>query len=154
MAKRLPHDAFETYFAQGPERSYQAVADQFGVSKRAVNDRAKAESWQERVIEREQKARTAAERKAEETLEQMTERHINMLKAMGARAIHALKEHPLSSGMEGLRAAELVIKLERVIRGEPSDRQELSVEQVTKRELGRWLTLVQDEEEVDGQESA
>ncbi len=150
MSRKLGIDTFEHYFALGPGRSYQAVADHFAVSKRAVTDLARRERWQERIAQREQMARASADRKAVETLEQMTERHVAMLKAMGARAIHALKEHPLSSGMEAIRAAELVIKLERVIRGEPSERTELTVEEVTKREMDRWLTA--EPESDDGSE--
>lgn len=45
---RRPEDAFEIYIGLGAERSYQAVADRLGVSKRTISARAKAEHWQER----------------------------------------------------------------------------------------------------------
>ena len=34
--KKIPPDAFDFYFSLGPPRSYQAVADKYGVTKRAV----------------------------------------------------------------------------------------------------------------------
>ena len=36
MARKIPTDAFMYYFSMGASRSYQAVADHFHVSKRAV----------------------------------------------------------------------------------------------------------------------
>ncbi|MHC4946473.1 MAG: hypothetical protein ACYTG7_25970 [Planctomycetota bacterium] len=36
MNKKLSPDAFAYYWSLGSERSYQAVADKYGVSKRAV----------------------------------------------------------------------------------------------------------------------
>jgi hypothetical protein len=44
--------------------------------------------------------------------------------------------------MEGVRAAELVIKLERLLAGESSERSTVTVEEVTRRELDRWLVPV------------
>ena len=39
MHRKLPPDAFEFYFALGLARSYEAVAEKFGVSKRTVRAR-------------------------------------------------------------------------------------------------------------------
>jgi hypothetical protein len=36
MRGKLPFDTFDFYFGLGPSRSYQAVADHYGVTKRAV----------------------------------------------------------------------------------------------------------------------
>ncbi len=55
--KKIPTDAFDHYFSLGPGRSYQQVADQYGVTKRAVTALAKRESWQARLAEVEEKAR-------------------------------------------------------------------------------------------------
>ena len=40
-----------------------------------------------------------------------------------------------------IRALEIGVKQERLIQGEPSERSEMSVEEVTKREMQRWLVL-------------
>ncbi len=36
MAQKIPQDSFDFYVALGPGRSYQAVAEHYHVSKRAV----------------------------------------------------------------------------------------------------------------------
>ena len=41
MKRKLPDDAFEYYFGLGMERSYQAVATNYGVAKKTVSARAK-----------------------------------------------------------------------------------------------------------------
>ncbi len=71
MSGKIPHDALQHYLGLGPERSYQKVADHYGVSKRAVTKLAARESWQDKVIEFERKARAGAEKKALESLEGM-----------------------------------------------------------------------------------
>ena len=45
-ARKIPPEAFDHYFSLGPERSYEAVARKYGVTKRAVTKLAKRESWQ------------------------------------------------------------------------------------------------------------
>ena len=64
MSAKLPHSAFEFYFGLGPGRSYQAVADRFVVTKRAVTKHAAQERWQDRLAKLEEKARLSAEQKA------------------------------------------------------------------------------------------
>ena len=49
--KKIPSDAFDYYFSLGPGRSYQQVADRYGVTKRAVTALAKRESWQARLAD-------------------------------------------------------------------------------------------------------
>ena len=152
-SKRIPPDAFDFYVSLGPERSYQLVADHFSVSKRAVTKLAVREDWAQRLLKIEIEARERSDAKLVETVEEMRSRHLKMVRAMGARVITALREFPLGTGMEAMRGAEMVIKLERLIAGEPSDRTALTVEEVTKRELATWLTAEPDEYAgSDGQE--
>lgn len=63
MAKRIPSDAFEAYFALGANRSYQALADKYGVTKKAITLMAKRERWQHRIAELESKAREESAKK-------------------------------------------------------------------------------------------
>lgn len=139
MARKLPKDAFDVYMSLGPGRSYKAVADHFGVSKRAVTSRATKEKWQERATEIETKARQGAEQRLVETLEDMNTRHLKSLRVVQARAVEALRGMPLQSAMEAVRALDLSIRQERLIRGEPSERTALQVEEVIKREYQRWM---------------
>ena len=150
MAGKLPSDAFEVYMGLGPDRSYQAVADHFGVTKRAVTNRATKERWQQRASELEAKARQGAEQRLVETLEDMNTRHLKSLRAVQARALEALRSYPLQSAMEAVRALDMGIRQERLIRGEPSERTAVQLEEVIKREYSRWMTV----EDADDQEAA
>ncbi len=139
MSSRIPPDAFEHYFGLGTERSYQKVADHFGVSKRAVTKLASREHWQERAIQLERTAREGAEKKTLESLEGMNLRHLKSLKVIQGKALEALRSMPLSTAMQAVRALDIGIRQERLIRGEPSDRTAISVEEVVRREYERWM---------------
>lgn len=141
MNGRIGEDAFEFYVSLGPARSHEAVAQRYDVSRRAVSKRATKDEWTPRLDKIEQEARALSDKRLAETLGDIRGRHLTTLKAMHARALTALKQFPLTSGMEAMKAAEMVIKLERLVAGEASERTAISVEEVTKRELDRWVVL-------------
>lgn len=140
MVRKLPTDAFDLYMSLGPGRSYQAVADHFGVSKRAVTNRAAKERWQQRASELEAKARQGAEQRLVETLEDMNTRHLRSLRVVQARAVEALRKYPIESAMDAVRALDVGIRQERVIRGEPTERTAVQLEELIRREYSRWMT--------------
>ncbi len=155
MNRKIPPDAFEFYHSLGPRRSHQAVADEYGVTKRAVTDFAKRERWSKRLEAIEREAREQSDKKIAETLEEIRSRHLKTLRAMNARALSALQQFPLTSGMEAMRAAEMVIKLERLIVGEPSERTEVGIEEITRLEVARFLEVAGDGDDgEDGDEEA
>ena len=137
--KKLPFDAFDFYFSLGPNRSYRAVADKYEVSKTAVANAAEKENWQKRITDCEQKARENVDKKAVETLEQMSDRHLKYCKIIQRKALETLKTLPLSTAMDAVKALNLSIKQERLARGEPTERH-ASVEEIIKREYERWMT--------------
>ena len=139
MTRKIPPDAFSYYVGLGLDRSYQAVADHYGASKQAVVKVAKRERWQERLLEIERKAQEGADKRAVDSLEAMNDRHLKTLQAIQARALEALKTMPLASSMEAVRALDMCISKERLVRGEPSDRTAISVEDVIRREYDRWM---------------
>jgi hypothetical protein len=139
MASRLSSDAFEFYVSLGTDRSYEAVARKYGVSKRAVTKFASKEGWQRRIEEIERKARASADQKAAESLEQMKLRHLHSLGLVQSKALEVLRNTSLSSAMDAVRALDLAIKQERLIQGEPSERTALSVEEVVRNEHRRWI---------------
>ncbi len=144
MSGKIPPDALEFYLALGSDRSYQKVADHYGVSKRAVTKLATRVGWQSKVIELERKAREGAEKRALESLEGMNLRHLKSLKIIQGKALEALRSMPLATAMEAVRALEMAIRQERLIRGEPSDRTAISVEEVVRREYERWMVPEED----------
>ncbi len=139
MARKLGPDTFDYYVSLGTDRSYQAVADKYEVSKRAVTSLAKKEDWQARIRQQEEAARQRADQKYAETLDAMKERHLKSVRAIQGKALQALRDKSLESAMEAVRALDLAIKQERLIRGEPTDRTALSIEQIIRREYEQWM---------------
>ena len=95
-------------------------------------------------IEEEANART--DEKLTETLEQMNERHIKMVKLIQKKALEALKTMPLNTAIEAVRSLDSAIKQERLIRGEPTDRAAINVEDVIRREYDRWMSDGEEQE--------
>lgn len=149
MARKIPEDAFDFYVGLGVGRSYQAVADRYEVTKRAVTKHAATDGWAERLSRIEAEARERSDKRLIETIDEIRGRHLQTLKVMNARAVAALQQFPLNSGMEAMRAAEMVIKLERLIVGEPSERTEVGIEEITRREVARFLEVAGDGDDDD-----
>jgi hypothetical protein len=139
MTRKIPAEAFDHYVSLEGGRSYEAVAKKYGVSKRAVTEFARKERWPERLSKIEQEAREKMDKKLAETLEERRERHLVMVRAMQTRALTALQKYPITSGMDAVKAAELAIKLERLVVGDPSERTAVNLEEVVKREYQEWL---------------
>ena len=142
MNPRLGPDAFSYYMALGPERSYQAVALHFGVTKRTVTSTAAREDWQDRAAELEAKARAATDQKVLETIEAMNERHLKIYRFVQTRALEALKQASIDSAGDAVRALEANLRGERLVRGQPTERRETSIEEITKREIATLLEVV------------
>jgi tetratricopeptide (TPR) repeat protein len=145
MAGKIPADAFDFYFGLGAQRSYQAVADRYQVSKRAVTKLAAKEHWQERVEELEKKARQTIEQKAVENLGNLNDRHLKLLRVIQARALETLKSMPLKTAMDAVRALDLSIRQERLLLAlEDHDPQKPSSAPSTLSKLcaecPRWIT--------------
>ena len=85
--RKIPPDAFLFYRSLGPERSYQAVARHYGVSKRALTTRAVKERWQERLRE--------GEEGQSECIQEMNERHLRIARFLKEKALEVLRQFPL-----------------------------------------------------------
>lgn len=140
MRNKIPEDAFDYYLALGPGRTYATVAQHFQVSVRGVTKRALKDGWQARIAKIEEAARHKADEKAAETLEAVNGRHLKTLRLIQAKAIQALQSMSLDSALAAVRSLDIAIKHERLILGEPSERTEVSVEEIVRREYERWMT--------------
>jgi hypothetical protein len=141
-ARKLDDDAaFAFYVGMGIKRSYHAVARQFKVTPRAIRKASKRGDWMARLARIEQEAQEQSDRKLAESRAQVRDRHLKMLRAVSSRAIEALQIHRLDDAMEAVKAVEMVVKMERMILGEPNERIGFSVEEVTRRELETFLTM-------------
>ncbi|MBI4584560.1 MAG: hypothetical protein HY717_11130 [Planctomycetes bacterium] len=138
--RKIPPDAFTFYMSLGPGRSYAQVAEKFGVTKRAVVKVATHERWQEQATELERKAREKTNQKVGESLEEMNERHLKILRVIQTKALETLKQYPLETALQAVRALEGVVRQERVIKGEPAGGGQGSVEEIIRREYERWMT--------------
>ena len=145
MNCKIPPDAFTFYWSLGPDRSYKAVAKKYDVSVRAVHKLASREKWQKQIEEIEKKGREAMNKKMAESVEEMCDRHIKCCKLIQRKALEALKSIPVNTAMDAIRALDISIKQERLIRGEPTDRSALNVEDVIKKEYDRWLVPEKDQ---------
>ncbi len=139
-ASLVPDDAFALYVALGPEgRSYDAVAKHYGLTKKTITRAAVRERWQERLEALERKAQEETDAKLASTIHEANMRHRKLLLAVAARAAQALQQYELKSAMEAVRAAEVAVKLERLMLGESTEARTISVEQVTRDEVNRFL---------------
>jgi hypothetical protein len=133
-ARKIPADAFEVYVSLGAGRSYTAIADRFQVNKRSVTALAKREDWQGRIAALEKKAKDALDQKAAETIEAMKGRHLAVYQALQRKALEALKMKSLDSAMDAVRALDVALEGERLVRGEPTERTAVEIEAKIRRE--------------------
>jgi hypothetical protein len=139
MNRKIPPEAVTYYYGLGPGRSYEKVAAHYGVSKRAVVDLAKRENWQAAVEELDRKARERAEQKVLETNDEMNERQLKVFRYIQSRAIETLKALPLETAVEAVKAYTTAAEKERLIRGEPTDRTAINLEEIVKSEYRRLM---------------
>lgn len=150
MRSRIPPEAFEFYVGLGSGRTYDAVAKRYGVSKTALANCAKRENWTQRLAKVEREAQQRAEQRAIESIDAMNERHLKVVQVIQGKALETLKNSPIDSAMDAVRALDLAIRHERLIRGEPSERTAVTTESVLKGQFDRWMT---DESETPEAES-
>jgi hypothetical protein len=141
MKRKLPPEAFDFYLGLGVSRSYSGVADHFNASKGAVTALAKREGWQDRLTKIESEARAKSSDKAIETLEQVNGRHLRIARALQAKALEAMRGMALDDAKDVIRALDLGVKQERLILGEPSERQTVTIEEKIEREYERWMVV-------------
>jgi len=154
--KRLSPDAFSYYVELGPTRSYEAVGKKYGVSKQTVVSHAGKERWQDRLREAEEKARETANKKAIDTLQEVKDRQLQEARILERRALEALKTLPPEKAAKAATMLQIAWRHELLLLGEPTERSELSIEEVTAREMQSLLRRVEvdDGEDGDGEEDA
>ncbi len=117
---RLPPDAYQYFASLDPKRrSYETVANHFGVSKRTVCTRAGREQWRARIAKIEAQARDQFDEKQAESLQAINARHVKTARFILAKGIEALRSMPLLSAMSAVRAIEIAIKVERLVVTDP-----------------------------------
>ncbi len=151
----VPPDAFALYVGMGQDRTYEAVAKHYGLCKRTILRAAIRDRWQQRLEDIEREAQAATDAKLAKAMLDMNMRHRKLLLGIASRAAQALSQFELKSAMEAVRAAEVAVKLERLLAGEATETKTLSIEQVSRDEVSRFLVAENeaddwgDEERID-----
>jgi hypothetical protein len=148
MNRRLPPDALGFYLNLGPARSYEKVAQQYGVSKRTVTTTATRERWQDHLAQADRKAREQMEERYVDAVQEANDRHIRLGRFLQNKGIAAF-EGPMGAA-EGIRAIKIGVEIERLGLGEPTERTATAVEDLIRREYLTCMTVVED----DGREPA
>ena len=148
--KKIPPDAFDFYFSLGPPRSYQAVAERYGVSKRAVTYLATKERWTDQIAALERKAREKSDERKVDALQVAHEQRLKALRMVLGKGLEGLRRMTIVSPADAVRAIGLAVREIRVELGEPSERTAVSVEDTIKREYARWMTVAEEEPEPGG----
>lgn len=144
---KIPPEAFDFYFSLGPGRSYQAVAEKYGVTKKAVTNLAKRENWQQRLADIEAKAREEADQQKADESKRAHEHRMKALRLVLGKGVEALQRLSFESPADAARAVGLAVKEMRVELDEPSERTAVSVEETIRREYARWMIVGGEEEE-------
>lgn len=132
----VPPDAFARYVALGPGRSYELVGKEVGCTGRAIAMAAEREGWQQRLAEIEADQRVRLQDVLTETLADMNLRHVQTAREVQVRAMEALKQMPIASPTDAAKILLKAIEVERLVRGEPTDRVTVSAQDFL-RELHR-----------------
>ena len=139
--RKIPPDAFDFYFGLGPGRSYQAVAGEYGVTKRAVTKLAAKERWQDQIATLERKARENSDERKVDALQASHEQRLQALRMVLGKGLEGLRQTTIDSPGDAVRAIGLAVREIRVELGEPSDRTAVSIEDTIKREYERWMVV-------------
>ena len=139
MKKKIPPDAYAMYLAQGPGRSYAAVAKVLGVTKRAVAFRAERDNWQKKLQADEAIAREKSEKAAAENIQTVREQDLKVVRFGKGRCVEALKTLPIDSATDAIKSYMLLVKMDRELRGEP-EANASRLEEITREEIRTLLT--------------
>jgi hypothetical protein len=112
---KIPDSAFSEYLSLGAGRSYQALADSYGCTKRAVAKLAARENWQERLEEIERSASAEVEQRAVDSIKAIIARHLKTIRWVQGKALETLKDTPLRSTSDALKALEFSLREERLL---------------------------------------
>ncbi len=145
--RKIPPDAFDFYFGLGPGRSYQAVAGEYGVTKRAVTKLAAKERWQDQIGALERKARENSDERKVDALQASHEQPLQALRVVLGKGLEGLRQMTIDSPRDAIRAIGLAVREIRVELGEPSDRTAVSIEDTIRREYDRWMVVGGEDDE-------
>lgn len=113
---RLPPTAFAYYLGLGPERSYQKVAEYYGVSRQAVAKRGRKENWRKQISIHDEQERQRANQEASDNLAEMNDRHLKTSQVIQKKALESLRATNTMRPKEAAMVLVAGMKIERVVR--------------------------------------
>jgi len=143
-------DPFEFWYALENRKKWEKVVLEFGISRSSFYRRKSLEGWEEKANRRDKVLRKKTDEKVTDSLAEMNARHIKEAIKYQGVMLEALGKLEPRSVSEAIRAYNILVKLEQVSRGEPTDilRGEVSEKTTfTDRELaivGRDLAVLED----------
>lgn len=128
--RQRQRDAFERYWRLGPQRSIERLhaamaAEERGPSLRTLYEWSRRYHWQARTADVERQAAAAADEARVQAMKEMYERQAReglLLQQKGAEWLSSLRAVDVSAEA-AIRAISEGAKLERLARGEPSERE-------------------------------
>lgn len=141
---RLSENAFDYYLGLGNARSYQAVANHFGVCKQTVTNHAKKQRWQQRIAEATQAARNEAEAAFKRDEVDRKRHHLKVSRELIAKAADVLRVLPMTA-MESVQTIDMAMRCERLLLGEPTDRTENTLEEILREDVRQWMQRATDD---------
>lgn len=133
-------ELFQYYVSLGDTRSYQRVADHYGVQKNTITRIAIDHEWMARLKLIEAEARREADKKLADMRAEAYERHMKLAKFVQSKAVQGLQAHAFDSARDASRALVDGVKLERTVMGESTEFQTVSVQAITRREVEKFVT--------------
>ncbi|MCC6808692.1 MAG: hypothetical protein IT381_14805 [Deltaproteobacteria bacterium] len=106
MKRKIPEEAFAYYAALGRRRSFQAIAERYGVTRQAVSKRAYRECWDIQVARLDEAAQAITKEDLLRLRCDTYERHTKMWTAVQGKALEALRDKPFRHGLDAVRALE------------------------------------------------
>lgn len=135
MAESTRHrEAFDAYWQLGKERTIEALRkalilrDGKAPSLRTLYEWSRAYQWQRRLENLERKARESDDQARITQVKEMTERHLKLALLLQQRATESLARMDADAfpAEAAIRAISESIRLERLLRGEPTQRTDLT----------------------------
>lgn len=150
---KVPDDAFDVYVNMGQGRSYQALAQKYGVDKRTIVRIARREDWKRRLMKIQNDVRRETDRKLVRDLHAVRERHVQQSRFVQGLLLKAMKEAPPREAARMVGPLSLAWRHEMFILGNPEERQATTIEEVTRQEIQTLLVVVgSDEDDESGDE--
>ena len=132
MKETLRHqEAFEYYYTLGEKRSIPQVAQKYAVSTAGVKKWSKAFNWQERIEQRDMENSRRLEKKTNNTIVNEKANYRKIIKASIQTFVEKLRAGAIE--VESIQDVERLVKLDLLLMGEATDRQDEEINITIKR---------------------